>query len=395
MENKLTQKRQITRKVVPRIVKQRPPSIRLYRRIAISFLILTVFLLALVAYLSFSKATIKIFPKIQETATQFNVNIVEAPTSSGQVEGRVFERIFEKTQQFEASGGEKTVQAKAGGEVRIINNYSKDQPLVATTRLLSEQGVLFRVDESVVAPAGSEVTVMVHADEAGSAGDIGPTRFTVPGLWAGLQDQIYAVSDAAMSGGEKTVSVISDDDLDTAESQLSQAILEQAKQVIMNEVVDPRLDGYTFSSEMMEKVSDAMPGQEVDSFNVKIKLKVSAVFFSSVQMDEIIRAKLEEALDQDCSLGQIAESEIIYVINNYDVANIAASLTVKAKADGVIKETSSLLDKGKIAGMSPAAASAYFLSLGSVENVEITTSPFWIKVIPRLEDHIEYEIVYP
>jgi len=395
MENKFTQKRQITRKVVPRIVKQRPPSIRLYRRIAISFLILTVFLLALVAYLSFSKATIKIFPKLQEIATQFNVNIVETPTSSGQVEGRVYERIFEKTQQFEVSGGEKTVQGKAGGEVRIINNYSKDQPLVATTRLLSEQGVLFRVDESIVAPAGGEVTVMVHADEDGPAGDIGPTRFTIPGLWAGLQDQIYAVSDAAMSGGEKTVSVISDDDLNAAESQLSQTVLEQAKQVLRDEVVDPRLDGYAFSSEVVEKASDAMPGQEVDEFNIKIKLKISAVFFSSVQMDEIIRAKLEESLDQDHGIGQIAEDEIVYVINNYDVANIAASLTVKALADGVIKETSSLLDKSKIAGMSPAAASAYFLSLGSVENVEITTSPFWIKVIPRLEDHIEYEIVYP
>ena len=90
-----------------------------------------------------------------------------------------------------------------------------------------------------------------------------------------------------------------------------------------------------------------MTAQEVDEFNIKIILKVSAVFFSSVQMNEIIRAKLEEALDQDHGLGQIAKNETVYVINNYDVANIAASLTVKAWADAVIKETSSLLDKSR------------------------------------------------
>ena len=198
-----------------------------------------------------------------------------------------------------------------------------------------------------------------------------------------------------MSGGEKTVSVVGDDDLNSAESQLSNEMLEQAKQVIMDEVVDPRLDGYVFTSEIMEKVSDTMPGQEIDSFNIKIKLKVGAVFFSSIQMNEIIRAKLEQALDQDHGLGQILENETVYVINNYDVENVAASLTARAKADGVIKETSRLLDRSNIAGMSPDAASAYLLSLSSVENVEIITSPFWIKVIPRLEDHIEYEIVYP
>lgn len=387
-------KRQVMKKPVPKIVKQRPPSIKLYRRIAISFVILTILLLALVAYLSFSQVSIKIYPKAQDINTEFIVSIVETPSIEREVEGRVYEQFFEKTKEFKATGQTTTIEGKAGGEVTIINKYSQDQPLIATTRLLSSGGVLFRLVDSVTVPAGGQVKAMVQADETGKQGETGPSRFTIPGLWQGLQEQIYAESDQAMTGGVKEVSLISGEDLNNAEQELSKEILEQAESVMKDQVVDPRLDGYTFSGEIDEKVSDTMPGEEKDSFNVKIKLKVVAVFFNSVQMDEIMMAKLEEVMDQDFRLGKILDEETSYTMNRYDLEKNAANLTVYTRAQSIVKESSGQLDKSNIAGLSLGAAQAYLENLSSVERVEISVRPFWIKIIPRLEDHIEYETIY-
>lgn len=388
-------KRQITKKPVAKIVKQRPPSIRMYRRIAFSFLILTFLLLVLVGYLSFAQAKIIIYPNPKIITTEFNVGIIASPESETEVEGRIIEQNFEKTKEFISTGETKIVSGRAGGEVKIINNWNKDQPLVATTRLLSSDGVLFRLDQTVTVPAGGEIVSMVHADQEGRQAEIGPTRFTIPGLWEGLQDKIYAVSEKPMTGGEKEVSVIGEEDLNSAVEGLSQEILDQAKKVLTDSMIDPRLDGQAFSYEVLEKVSDTMPNQEKETFTIKIKIKVVAVFFNSVQMDEIIQAKLDEVLDTDSRLGLIRPEDITYAINRYNLDENVASLKVFAQADAIIKENSRALDKSKIAGLSIDDAILYLTSLSGVERVEVSARPFWIKMIPRLEDHIEYEIIYP
>ena len=93
----------------------------------------------------------------------------------------------------------RVVAGRAGGMVTIINTTSRAQPLVATTRLLSSNGILFRITKSVVVPARGQVRVAAAADAIGAAGDIEPTRWTIPGLSRVLQQLIYAESRSAMT----------------------------------------------------------------------------------------------------------------------------------------------------------------------------------------------------
>jgi len=386
-------KRQVTKKPVARIVKQRPPAVKLYRRIAFSFIILTLLLLGLVAYLSFVKAHIKIYPAEEKISTNFKVDIVKVASAQNQIEGKIVEQIFEKTKEFTPAAEGSEVPAKAGGEVRIINKWNKDQPLVASTRLLAPDGKLYRIDNTVTVPAGGEVRVMAHADEEGEEYEIGPTRFTIPGLWSGLQDQIYAQSDSPMTGGSVILKIVSEADLTKAEKELAEEILEQAKAEIGRQNSDPRFGAAAYSHEVIEKISDTMPGEEADSFSIKIKIKAVAVFYNQNQMTEIMSAKLEEALDADHLVGKIS-SESTFAVGEYEIESGLASIDVFARAEAILKDSAKVLDKRKITGLSVEEAKLYLINSPAIEDVEISTRPFWINRIPNLEDHIEYEIIY-
>ena len=87
----------------------------------------------------------------------------------------------------------------AQGTVRVVNNSTSSIKLVKTTRLLAPNGKLYRLASDVNVPAGQEATAIAYADQNGSSYAISATRFTIPGLSAGMQSSIYAISDAAFA----------------------------------------------------------------------------------------------------------------------------------------------------------------------------------------------------
>lgn len=94
-----------------------------------------------------------------------------------------------------------SVDAKSAGTIDIVNETASARSLIATTRFLSQDGVLFRLDRAVTIPARGRFAARVTADQPGAQGDVQAGRFTIPGLAAALQAQIYGESKEAMSGG--------------------------------------------------------------------------------------------------------------------------------------------------------------------------------------------------
>src|SRR3989344_7663685 len=114
-----------------------------------------------------------------------------------------------------------TTESRAQGTVRIYNAYGPDsQTLVATTRLVSQEGKLFRTTETVVVPGGSaanpsSIAVSVVAAEAGPEYNISPSTFSIPGFQGTPKYQgFYGKSDEPMRGGASgDVRVVSEDDI--------------------------------------------------------------------------------------------------------------------------------------------------------------------------------------
>src|SRR3989338_2595118 len=116
----------------------------------------------------------------KKTVPKKRVAVVTGGTNKKtDVQGQVVSGSLGKTQSFTPTGtSSKTVEDISTGTVKIYNNLSFAQALVATTRLLSQEGVLFRLKSAVTIPAGGSVDAPVYADLPGVSGDIKPTRFT-------------------------------------------------------------------------------------------------------------------------------------------------------------------------------------------------------------------------
>jgi hypothetical protein len=192
-------------------------------------------LLAVVFYFSFVKLDIVLIPAQERLSDGFTFNIYSSKEESSfpnnSLVGAVEQIEIAESNTYSASGTEK-IGEEVTGKVLIINNYNKNQPLVATTRLLSADGKLFRIKNTINVPAGGSQEAEIYADEPSSAMAIGPAKFTIPGLWAGLQDKIYGESKEKFVYGEQQKKYIQQEDIDQAVKDLKRSLLEGAKREI-------------------------------------------------------------------------------------------------------------------------------------------------------------------
>lgn len=183
--------------------------------------------------------------------------------------------------------------AVAEGVATISNRTTADQPLVATTRLLSDEGVLFRLRDSVEVPAGGSVDAAVYADEPGASGNIGPSHFTIPGLPTSLQDDIDAQSAVSMTGGVVEVGVLSQSDVDAAlaragEEATAATAASFSSLLAPDETVRPEL---ARAERLSYSVSEAV-GSEVDEAVVTAVFRLDALAY---RPDDLLAAVLSDA----------------------------------------------------------------------------------------------------
>jgi hypothetical protein len=139
-----------------------PPAPAAYRNIAYAFVGITVAIVAAALWFSSVRATVVVRASDEQTKLDAAVEVARVP-SQGQLPGRVVQGVFEQRREFDVKTGVgKAVDAVAVGKVRISNTNSAPQPLVRTTRLITADGRLYRIDAAVNVPAkgSAEVTPM-------------------------------------------------------------------------------------------------------------------------------------------------------------------------------------------------------------------------------------------
>jgi hypothetical protein len=273
--------------------------------------------------------------------------------------------------------------------------------LVATTRLLSSGGVLFRLDKGVTVPAGGSVEAVVFADQVGSTGDIGPDKFTIPGLSTSLQSSIYAESSVAMSGGRKMVSVVTQDEIDADSGELTVVMLETGKEDL-TKTSKGNWTGEAFYLAEVEKSCDTKAGEEKDKIVVSSKIKITAVFFDVVALNKLIEAKLYENLDDGFVF--FAPDDVVYEaqlnplnatieIAQSDVGKASAEFKVTVKRDSIVSNTSSFLQPEVLVGKTPDEVRDYLVTAGVASDVKVKIFPPLAKKIPGMVDHVVVRIV--
>lgn len=381
------------KKIIPGVKKNEARAV--YKKIAFSFIALTVILVFAVLYFGFSKVTLVIIPTQEKITDSASLTIIDKDSSTalgqGEIQGVVRQVPVEQSRTFTASGKE-ILGEEVSGKVTIINNYMKNQPLVASTRILSQDNKLFRLKNTVNVPAGGKVEVAVYADEAKPDMAIGPSRFTIPGLWAGLQDKIYALSQAPMVYNEKVKYIIQQSDIDKAVSELKNDLLANAKQEInlAYQEYDQsilQVDNNSVNQEVQGKV-----GEEKENFTVKMKTKVTVVAFKSNDVFTQAEAKLAATLADDKQIVEFIKPDTTYSLGSLDLTQGTASVNVNFDAKVTLKDTAGIIKKNNLAGLSEAQLKAYLNSLPEVSGYEINFFPSFIRKMPNLVDRIEIVI---
>ena len=375
---------------------------RFYKKIVIGFSVVAVIILGLIIYFSLAKTVITVTLKPQETSTSFYINVKkelagEDKLTNNALDGYLLKTEVSGSQDFANTNQGEEVEDQATGTVTIYNNWSQEQPLAATTRLLTPENILFRIQERVDVPAGGKLeNVEVYADQPGAAGNIGPTKFTIPGLWPGLQDKIYAESTVAMTGGLRQAKVLTDEITKEAKSNLSQELVQKAitKFEQTDEIKnsgDKVLEQALYKIILSEEPS-AEVGQEIDTYNLEMNLRFITVIFNEDELFTKAVNTLKQELANDQQLESYDKTNLIYSVDEYNFEDQTASLRVQLSAKAVPRLSSPIFNRDNITGKDSQQIKAYFANYDEIGSVTIKLSPFWVTKAPGLKDHIEIKI---
>jgi hypothetical protein len=159
---------------------------------------------------AFSGAKISISPKI-ETITLGGTFSAYLDPQPGQLQMEMMTLETQGSKTVPTTGKE-YIETKASGTITIYNDHKdSNQRLIRNTRFESPDGLVYRIDESIVVPGQyiedgevipGSVEAVVYADEPDGKYNIGLTEFTIPGFKGSPQfENFYAQSDTPMSGG--------------------------------------------------------------------------------------------------------------------------------------------------------------------------------------------------
>src|SRR3989339_658857 len=294
-------------------------SVGMYRKIALSFVVLTVVLLAVIFYFSFTRVTITLIPNQERVSNNLIFDIYDSENadsvSAMGVPGIVRQITIEDKKEYQASGSN-VIGKEVVGKIDIINDYNKNQPLVATTRLISSDGKLFRLKETVNVPVGGLKDVEIYADEAKPEMATGPTTFTIPGLWAGLQDKIYAKNNTDIVYRQKVKKYIDETDIEKGEMDLKQQLLSSVKSKVNDIYKDYDQVIFKIDEQSIKSNADGKINEEKDSFNISMKADVMVVAFDDETASKLAKNKFISSLPENKELLNFDENNIIYSLDN-------------------------------------------------------------------------------
>ncbi len=355
--------------------------VRFYKYIALTFLIVTIVLLGVIVSLSSKRAVITITASQEQVEVKeiLNIGAVESAVA-GKVETAVVS--LEKTFQPQAGREEPAV---ATGRVTLHNEEDYNQPLVATTRLLTAEGILFRLKERAAVPAKGTAVAEVYADKAGKESEIGPSRFTIPGLSADKQAVIYATSEKPMAGGWKKIGILGESDWQKGEKELLAEIEKIGKEKLtalqpdfsaVYKLIDPEI------------TSKQKIGEEAGEFTLSGQATVVGVFYNSVEVKNLMAKELNKRVVSEDELLTIDNPEPTVNLESYEASSTIAIVNVSASGLVSLNPESGQFAKSLFFGKNKEEVRRYLLSLDHVQGVEVKFTPAWMRSVPPVPEHV-------
>ena len=371
-----------------RISTQPPPEppVRLYKIIAISFLVITVVLLGLVIFMTSKKTTIIIVAKQDTRNIDVVAKVSKNADDTNALFGAVTSTLFAWSEQFQPTG-DKTVEGVSRGEVVLYNKMATNQPLVKTTRLVTSAGVLFHLVDHVTVPAHGQKIAAVYADKPGKAFDIGPSQFVIPGLAVDKQKIVYAESLQPMQGGEAKVGVLSAADVTAAKASYSDKV-----KAVFLKMAAPNAtvaDAPFISITNQAVVTNHQPGEEVSTFTVSGTSTIVMISYDHQQLAQLLDRAVSEKVDLATEKFLSVDAEPQVTVTNFDAKAGTAEFTIHQAVAVTLDANVDTLSPQHFLGKKKDEIERYVMGLDHVSGVEVQFTPSWMLSAPSVVDRIK------
>ncbi len=373
----------ITHRVATRLAPE--PPVRFYRTIAVTFLIVTLVLLGVIIFFTSKKATIVIVAKTDNKNINLDIGVANQKTGDLSIAGIVTTTKFHLSQKYSPTGN-KTTDGVATGEVTLFNETNAPQTLVKTTRLLTSAGALFRLSDRVTVPAKGQVQASVYADQLGASGNIAPSKFTIPGLAEDKQKVIFASSDKDMSGGIKTIGVLSADDLKSAKADYANKV----KQTVEESLEDAGSFGQKLIFVPDNNVMvDKQIGEEITEFNLSGTSTVVIVYYNKDDLKSILAKEVLSRVDASTEKVLSVSKEPQVTLGSYDIEKHKGQLSVYQDVLVTLDVNGEKLMVNNFFGKKKDEIERYVFGLGHVVGVDVKFSPGWMRSAPSVAEKVQ------
>lgn len=363
---------------------------RFFSKMVGFFLILTILAIFVIFHFASAKATIKIYGQIQEQDYKTLIEMLPENSqalATNQILGKILTQELETEISVDSEMTTSTA-TKAGGFVKLINQSSKDQTLIATTRLLSLDNKLYRLTEKVIVPKNSEIRAWAEADQEGENFVAPAGKMMIPGLFPAVQEKIYGQSEGFSMNGTPSYQV-TENSLKNATEKLQAEVKAKFLEDINKTLADDLKINADHIFAKFETVTSSALGEKTAQTTIKQKANLTALIFSPTDLKKASHAKYQAELSSNSKLLEILP-DFSYKITEVDLSTNQAIIETSFKAKVSVKQDILEINKDKLIGLTESEVNDY-LSQFQVDKSEVEFFPFWVKKVPKFKDHIIIE----
>ena len=355
----------------------------------------------------FARATVQVWPQITKLrSTEYIVAQVGYDTLNLErkiIRARVFEEEAAQTMLFPASG-KKFKEESARGIIRVYNeNSTQPQALVAGTRFISEDGKIFLLEKAVSIPGGKmegrklvsgSLDVSVKATAPGEDYNIGPSKFSLPGLVGSpLYTKIHGESLQPMIGGAlREVAVVQEKDITAAREQLVESLKAQAMKSLLTKI-PPQFQILPDSllATVVEDNSLVKPEAELEQFTYTAKIRVAMHGFHKDDADILAKHLLSAHLAASQTINE-KTLRIDYQMSKDAADTGVVPITVHISADQYEK-VDSLIVARRLKGLSINQLQQLMGEFPFLARAQLSLWPFWISRVPQDREKVNLEVL--
>jgi hypothetical protein len=300
------------------------------------------------------------------------------------------------------SAQKQTVEKNASGRVVLFNRAQREpQILVATTRLETPDGKIYRIPKRVSIPGYTlengelipgSLEVSVSSDKPGSEYNIGLTDFTIPGFKGSTKfETIFARSKTTMEGGFVGFDyVVEQSVVDGAALALTEQGARDAESALLQKLPPEMLfiSGTVFY-DVNDIYVDPAIGDQSEEFAVRVDGEASGVFVNKKAFDKALSESDAIATtfgNMEISITNVEELSISPLGFQEGVDAFRLRVTGNAIVQASIDENDlrqDLLESG--------LDKAEFISAAfpAINSASVRFKPFWLRSLPSDPSRID------